>query len=578
MGTSFADGQAKKLIEWGWDEPDTKFIRENIEKMEEHPFDGLIFHVVSSQGGNFTWDMWGSRKFEVDEFRHSIDNLKATRFQRFTDRFLRVNVTPGKTDWFDNEAWSIVLNNFGVAATIAKEGACKGFMFDVEQYNDALFDYAKQKHREKKAFAEYQAKVRQRGREWMAEVNRHFPDITVLLTFGYRIAQPPEGKDRSASHYSLLADFLDGMLDGCSNDAKIVDAWEYSYPYKHEKQFQDGYETVKAESLEWTAQPEKYRHHVEAGFGIWMDCRWRQVGWNLDDLTKNHFTPKEFEAAVGSALKLSDQYVWIYTEQPRWWTNERLPEEYVEALKNARMAESRVTVRVLYDNYAHDDALQTDWGFACLVTGTEKAILFDTGGKGDLLLANLQEMKASPGDVDLVVISHTHRDHTGGLLPFLEKNKQVGVYLPADTPEAFVNEVKAHAAEVTVVTRPVEICRGVTILGPLGCNIIEQAMLVDTQDGIVILNGCSHPGIVQVVKEAKTRVRPDIHMILGGMHLLRHTDDELKEVVSELKELGVKKVAPSHCTGDKAIDLFKAVFGDDFIPMGVGQVLRIDNR
>ena len=67
MGTSFADGQAKKLIEWGWDEPDTKFIRGNIEKMEEHPFDGLIFHVVSSQGGNFTWDMWGSRKFEVDE-------------------------------------------------------------------------------------------------------------------------------------------------------------------------------------------------------------------------------------------------------------------------------------------------------------------------------------------------------------------------------------------------------------------------------------------------------------------------------------------------------------------------------
>ena len=78
-GFSFAEEPAKKVIEWGWDEPDTEFIRENIKKMEEYPFDGLIFHVVSSKGGNFTWDMWGSRKFEIDEFQHSIENLKAAR-------------------------------------------------------------------------------------------------------------------------------------------------------------------------------------------------------------------------------------------------------------------------------------------------------------------------------------------------------------------------------------------------------------------------------------------------------------------------------------------------------------------
>ena len=104
-GTGLAQEPAKKVIEWGWDEPDTKFIRENIETMEQQPFDGLVFHVNSSKGGNFTWEMWGSRKFDLDEFQHSIDNLKATNFQRFTDRFLRVNVTPGTTDWFDDEAW-----------------------------------------------------------------------------------------------------------------------------------------------------------------------------------------------------------------------------------------------------------------------------------------------------------------------------------------------------------------------------------------------------------------------------------------------------------------------------------------
>jgi len=117
-GTSFAQEPAKKLIEWGWDEPDTKFIRANVEKMEQYPFDGLIFHIASSKGGNFTWDMWGSRKFELEEFRHSIDNLKATKFRRFTDRFLRVNVTPGNVDWFDDQAWSVVQNNCGVAARV----------------------------------------------------------------------------------------------------------------------------------------------------------------------------------------------------------------------------------------------------------------------------------------------------------------------------------------------------------------------------------------------------------------------------------------------------------------------------
>ena len=327
---------AKKIIEWGWDEPDTEFIRAKIAKMEEFPFDGLVFHVTSSKGGNFTWEMWGERKFDVGEFRHSIDNLKATNFQRFTDRFLRVNVTPGAVDWFDEDAWAVVRDNYGVASQVAKQGGCKGFMFDVEQYNSGLFDYGKQKHRETKSFADYQAKLRQRGREWIKEVNRHFPEITILLTFGYRIAQPPEGRDRSEVHYGLLADFLDGVLEACSERTKIVDAWEYSYPYKERRQFEDGYRTIKEKSLEWTALPESYRRRVQAGFGLWMDCRWRQVGWNENEFPKNHFTPKEFEAAVRSALQVSDEYVWIYTEQPKWWTGERLPEEYVEALENAR--------------------------------------------------------------------------------------------------------------------------------------------------------------------------------------------------------------------------------------------------
>ena len=192
LGTAFGQeaSRDKKLIEWGWDEPDTKFIRENIQQMEELPFDGLIFHVLSSQGGNLVWEMWGTRRFELAEFQHAIDDLKATPFRRLTDRFLRVNVTPGKVDWFDDQAWAVVLQNYTVAAQVAKQGGCQGFMFDVEQYEGQTFDYRQQPHRETKPFAEYQAKVRQRGQEWMKAVGGQFPDLTMLLTFGYSIAQP----------------------------------------------------------------------------------------------------------------------------------------------------------------------------------------------------------------------------------------------------------------------------------------------------------------------------------------------------------------------------------------------------
>ncbi len=211
-------------------------------------------------------------------------------------------------------------------------------MLDVEQYNSQLFEYPKQKHRQAKTFAEYQAQVRQRGRQWMGEVGRRYPGITILLTFGYRIAQPGSGSDRSTANYGLLADFLDGMLDECPEGVRIVDAWEFSYPYKKAEQFRQAYETIKVKSAGWAVVPEKYRR-VQAGFGIWMDCDWRQKGWNAQDFSKNHFSPAEFEQAVRAALKTSDRYVWIYTEKPRWWTREELPQAYVEALSRARQAE-----------------------------------------------------------------------------------------------------------------------------------------------------------------------------------------------------------------------------------------------
>lgn len=326
----------KKIIEWGWDEPDPKFMRENIEQMEQMPFDGLVFHMINTQGNNLTWEIWGRHRFEKEDFQQALADLQSTKFRRFTERFLRVNVTPGDVDWFDDAAWAVVLHNFGVAAQIAKAGGVKGFMLDTEQYKSLLFSYGPLSSGNAKPFSEYQSKVRQRGREWIQEINRWFPEITLLLTYGYQIAQPGTLQfSREKVQYGLLADFLNGVFDACSDQTTIVDVWEPAYSYKQLEQFKKAYDTIKTKSVEWTDSPEKYRQHIRAGFGIMMDYNWRKIPWDVNDVSKNYFSPTEFENSVRAALSASDQYVWIYTEQPRWWTNQRLPKDYIEALVKA---------------------------------------------------------------------------------------------------------------------------------------------------------------------------------------------------------------------------------------------------
>ncbi len=117
-------------------------------------------------------------------------------------------------------------------------------------------------------------------------------------------------------------------------------------------------------------------------------------------------------------------------------------------------------VEVLYDNYTAEKGLTADWGFSCLITGTEKSILFDTGAKADVLLQNMAKMHVSPGAAEAAVISHNHGDHASGLVSVLEKNGKMTVHLPPSCPETTVQPVEKLGAKVVTVTKPVEICRG----------------------------------------------------------------------------------------------------------------------
>jgi hypothetical protein len=172
-----------------------------------------------------------------------------------------------------------------------------------------------------------------------------FPGLTVFLTFGHSLPRHKSGMGQKAladCDYGLLAPFLDGMIAAARGDTTLVDGFELSYGYKEAARFEGAYQLMKQGVLPIVADPAQYARVVRAGFGLWLDYDWRARGWDTSDPTRNYFTPAAFEASLQAALARSDQYVWIYTETPRWFSEEdkpvKLPEAYVEAIQRARRA------------------------------------------------------------------------------------------------------------------------------------------------------------------------------------------------------------------------------------------------
>jgi len=234
-----------------------------------------------------------------------------------------------------------------------------------------------------------------------------------------------------------------------------------------------------------------------------------------------------------------------------------------------------VTVTILYDNNASDPRLETAWGFSCLVEGLEKTILFDTGGDASLLLRNMRALGIDPQDMDVVVISHIHNDHLGGLAGFLKENPAVTVYLPQSFPESIKSATREAGAEVVAVHGPVEICEHALSTGELGDSIQEQSLVLETTQGLVVITGCAHPGVVNIARRAQELTGEKITLVLGGFHLGGVSEAEIAFIVEDFQRLGVRRVAPCHCSGDVARRLFEEAYGDDFIPAGAGSRLEV---
>jgi 7,8-dihydropterin-6-yl-methyl-4-(beta-D-ribofuranosyl)aminobenzene 5'-phosphate synthase len=240
---------------------------------------------------------------------------------------------------------------------------------------------------------------------------------------------------------------------------------------------------------------------------------------------------------------------------------------------NERPGDLKLTV--VYDNNPYDARLQTRWGFSCYVKGAEKTILFDVGGDGTVLLSNMERLGVDPKTVNAVVLSHIHHDHIGGLSHFLEVNPRVTVFMPQSLPQSVKERVRLAGANWVGVREPMRICKSVYSTGELGVFIREQALIIETNKGLVLITGCAHPGIVEMVKKAKEQLSAQVYLVLGGFHLCWMNLSQVNTIISGVKKEGVKQVGPSHCSGDLARKQFEKVYGKDFILVGAGRTITI---
>jgi 7,8-dihydropterin-6-yl-methyl-4-(beta-D-ribofuranosyl)aminobenzene 5'-phosphate synthase len=230
---------------------------------------------------------------------------------------------------------------------------------------------------------------------------------------------------------------------------------------------------------------------------------------------------------------------------------------------------------VLYDNYSLVEGAQADWGFACLIEGMEKTVLFDAGTKPEVLKHNVETLNFSLEQVQQIVISHAHGDHTGGLKYVMDQVKDVEIFVPNSFPDVGAQALSRRGAVVTRVLQPREISPKVHLTGEMGEQIKEQSLLLDTPDGLYVITGRSHQGTEAIVKRSREIIDKQISLIFGGFHLNRHSEAQIVDIIAFLSRAGVRRCGPTHCTGDKAILMFKEAYGDDFVPMGVGKIIEI---
>ncbi|MBU0596363.1 MBL fold metallo-hydrolase [Candidatus Bipolaricaulota bacterium] len=235
-----------------------------------------------------------------------------------------------------------------------------------------------------------------------------------------------------------------------------------------------------------------------------------------------------------------------------------------------------ITLTILHGNYIHNDSFRAEWGFACLIDGLEKTILFDAGGWQCALRPNIEAAGIEASAIDAIVLSHVHEDHIGGFACLLPLPHDTAVYVSSSFPSNQHDRFEVPGAIIPCADGPTEICADAITTGEIDGPVIEQALVLRTASGLVVVTGCAHPGIVAIVEAAQALFPAEpIALVLGGFHLADSSETMLRTIARRLIELGVERIAPTPCSGDLTREVFRELFGASYLEAGVGLVLEL---
>ncbi len=287
-----------------------------------------------------------------------------------------------------------------------------------------------------------------------------------------------------------------------------------------------------------------------------------------------------------------------------------LPSCAATATATAPTAAEPARITVLYDAFGKDTTMTKDWGYAALVEIHGKRILFDTGDDPAILEKNVKAKGIDLTRLDFVVLSHRHSDHVSGVSYLFSVNPRVKIYAPkegfgifgSDLPSKFYRKDESLPAEMRyyngtppelmqfgtvfpganfqLIDKTTEVAPGITLIAlvsdaPGTKELKELSLAINTPDGIVLVVGCSHPGIETIVAEA-AKINPHIHFIAGGFHLVVAQDAAIDKAASSLHETyKVDYIAPGHCTGEPAFAAMQRMFGDRYLYAGLGTTLGV---
>jgi 7,8-dihydropterin-6-yl-methyl-4-(beta-D-ribofuranosyl)aminobenzene 5'-phosphate synthase len=235
-------------------------------------------------------------------------------------------------------------------------------------------------------------------------------------------------------------------------------------------------------------------------------------------------------------------------------------------------------IKILFDKNTNNKKYHTGWGVSFLI---DDKILFDTGEKGEWLIENMRTLQVDITGIEAVVISHDHWDHSGGLWKLLERRPELKIYICPHFSQEFKKRVKSLKGDLIEQNSFLEISKNIYLTGEIsgkykGKFIAEQALVLKTVNGLTLLTGCAHPGIVKILEKAQEKFPGKvIYLVFGGFHLMDKDKRAIEIIVERFKEMKVQNVGPTHCSGRDAEEIFRREYGKNFIEVKTGTKIEV---